>query len=177
MTTVYLIDIADFKRKTLLSQNLNTDRLKAEIALTQEQFLVKELCQDLYDQIISQYPDSLSVANTALLPYIQDYLVFKSWSRYLVSANLVSGPQGLRVMRDSTADKPESQEMLAVQRQAQSDANFYQDKLINFLIKNEDTYTLWRDSICNCSPNRRPVNGNRFSKVGSQRSEKPIHWT
>ena len=177
MTTVYLIDIDDFTRRADLSKNINTDKIKAQIGITQEKYAVKMLCQDLYDLVISQYPNGLSPANEALLPYIQDFLVYKTYARYLVSANAHSQPGGMFSMNDSAGTKLTPEEMAPIIAQAQGDANFYQTQLQNFLVKNEDDYPLWKDSICQCGRNRRPVNLNRFSKVGSKGSETQIRWT
>ena len=177
MTTTYLIDIEDFKRRADLSQNLNTDKLKAETGITQEKYGVKILCQNLYDEIIGEYPSDLSVANTSLLPFIQDFLIYKSYARYLEAANLLATPSGMRVQRDTTSDVASEDQMTRIIRRAHSDANFYQDKLVNFLIKNEDDYPLWKDSACNCGTNLRPLNRNRFSTVHRKSNSVPIKWT
>lgn len=177
MTTIYLISTTDFQRRANVSQNINTNRLKESIGIVQEMYGKKLLCVDLYDEIISEYPDSLSVANTALLPYIQDFLIYKSYSRYLETANVLMTPAGARTQIDDTSSIVSDEQMKILIRQADNDANYYQDQLINFLIKNEDTYTLWKDSICNCNDNRRPVNLNRYSKVGTSVSYSPIKWT
>ena len=173
----YLIDIEDFRRKADISQNLNTDRLNANIGPTQDQFAVKVLCNELVAELLSQLPDGLSAANTTLMPYVKNFLIYKTYSRYLVGANLMATPSGMRVQSDTTSDPASNQQMVALQRQADNDANFYQDQLINFLKENETDYPLWEDSICNCYSNRRAVNGNVFSKVGSQDRRQVIKWT
>lgn len=177
MTTVYLIDIDDFTRRADLSKNIDTDKIKESIGITQEMYGTKMLCKDLYNEIISQYPSDLSTANTALLPFIQDYLVYKTYIRYLISANVHSTPSGMFTANDSSATKASPEEMSPIISRAHADANYYQDELQNFLIKNEDDYPLWKDSICYCGKNRRPVNLNRFSKVGSKVSETRIRWS
>lgn len=177
MTSTYLIDISDFKRRADISQTINTDKLKAQIGITQEKYAVKILCQNLYNEIIGEYPDSLSPANTALLPFIQDFLIYKTYDRYLVSSNILPTPSGMRVQTDTTSDAASEDQMKSLRGQANSDANFYQDKLVNFLIKNVDDYPLWKNSNCNCNPTNRPINGNKISRVGRSTSSVPIRWT
>lgn len=177
MTSTYLIDIDDFKRRADISQNLDTNKLKASIGITQEKYIVKILCQNLYNEIIGEFPDSLSAANTALLPFIEDFLIYKTYTRYLKGSNLLATPSGMRVQTDTTSTVATDDQMTEVIREAHSDANFYQDKLVNFLIKNEDDYPLWKASICNCGTSKRPVNANRFSTIGKKASRTRIKWT
>jgi len=177
MTTVYLIDIEDFKRRADISQGLNTDKLKGDIGITQEKFVVKILCQKLYNEIIGEFPDSLSTVNTALLPLIQDFLVYKTYTRYLKGANTFSTPVGMRVQTDTTSDVASDDQMKSLRGEALSDANHYQEQLVNFLIKNVDDYPLWKDSVCNCATSARPVNANVFSRVGKSGKTQVIRWT
>jgi hypothetical protein len=177
MTTVYLIDIEDFKRRADISQTINTNKLKAEIGITQEKYGVKILCQNLYNEIIGQYPSNLSAANTLLLPLIQDFLIYKTYARYLIGANIMATASGMRVQSDTTSTVADEDQMRALRGEANSDADFYQDKLVNFLIKNETDYPLWASSNCNCSPSIRPINGNKLSAIGRKGSQTPIRWT
>lgn len=174
----YLITIDDFKRKADLSANIHTDKIKAQIGPTQEMFVLKILCQELYDELIEEFAASdLSEANTDLLPYVKDFLIYKTYSRYTVTANVSSTAAGFVSHKDDISEIANPDQMKAIRMQAESDANFYQDRLVNFLKKNEDTYTLWRDSQCNCNPSIRPLGLNRISKVGTSRQYTPIKWT
>lgn len=175
---IYLISIDDFKRKADLSQNLHTDKLKACIGIIQEQYAVKLLCRDLYDEIISQIETPpMSDANTALLPYIKDFLIYKTYARYTVGANLLATPAGFRVSANAIDEPASAADMENIRSQANQDANFYQEQLLNFLIENEDDYPLWKNSTCNCNSNLRPQGMNKITVVGSSRSATPIKWT
>jgi hypothetical protein len=173
----YILSIEDFKRKADISANLNTDKLKAQIGPTQDQFAYKILCNELLAEILSQLPNDLSVANTALMPYLKNYLVYKTYARYLVGSNVMATAAGMRVQIDSTSEAADEKQMAAIRKQAENDANFYQDTLVNFLIKNEDDYPLWKDSICNCNRNSITQRQNMFSKVGTSVQKTPIKWS
>lgn len=173
----YILSIEDFKRKADISANLNTDKLKAQIGATQDQFAYKILCNELLAEILSQLPDDLSEANEALMPYLKNYLIYKTYARYLVGANLMATAAGMRVQIDATSDAANDKQMAEVRKQAENDANFYQDTLVNFLIKNEDDYPLWKDSICNCNRNSMTQRQNMFSKIGSSIQKTPIRWS
>jgi hypothetical protein len=177
MAATYILTIDDFLAKADLSQNINTNKLNANIGVVQDVFGRKVLCNQLVDELLSQLPNSLTDANEALLPYVKNFLIYKTYSDYLIGANLMSTPAGMRVQIDTTSDQASDKSMVAIQRRADGRADFYQDQLINFLKENEDDYPLWKASICNCYGNRRPQNGNVFSRVGSQDRRVDIDFT
>jgi hypothetical protein len=175
---IYLISIEDFKRKADISQNLHTDKLKACIGIVQEQYAVKILCQDLYDEIIDQTETPpMSEYNTELLPYVKDFLIYKAYARYTVGGNLLATAAGFRVAKNDIDDPASSAEMENIRSLANQDANFYQERLVNFLIKNVDNYPLWKNSICNCGKDLRPQGMGKISAIGSTNSVTPIKWT
>jgi len=177
MPATYILTIDDFLAKADISQNLNTNKLNANIGVVQDVFGRKVLCNQLVNELLAELPISLSTANLALIPYVRNFLIYKTYSDYLVGANLMSTPAGMRVQIDGTSDAASDKAMVALQRQADNRADYYQDQLINFLKENKDDYPLWRDSICNCYGNRRPQNGNVFSRVGSQDRSVDIDFT
>jgi len=177
MVTTYILSIEDFTNRADITVNIKTDKLKGYIGVVQEKFAVKILCQALYDQLLTEIAaGTLTTANTALLPFLKDYLIYKTYSRYLLNAPILSTPGGLRVQVDATSE-PASDKLIAeIMRQSDGDANFYQDLLVNFLDCNVDDYPLWEGTVCDCNKNR-TVKGNSFSKIGSSTGRIPIRWT
>lgn len=175
--SAYILSIEDFTNKEDITINIQTSKLKGYISVIQEQFGVKVLCQALYDEILGQLPDSLSTANTALMPYLKDYLIRKTYARYLLNANAISTPAGIRVQVDATSEAASDKYIAELMRAAENDANFYQDALINFLDCNSSDYPLWEGTICDCNKQSRPSKGNSFSKIGSSKGVVPIKWT
>ena len=175
--TTYILDISDFTNRADITVNIQTAKLKGYIGVIQEQFAVKIQCQALYDQILTEIAAStLTTANTALLPYLKDYLIYKTYSRYLLNANVMSTPGGLRVQTDATSDPASDKQVAEIMRQSDNDANFYQDKLVNFLDCNSSDYPLWEDTICDCSQSR-TSKGGVFTKVGGSKGRVRIDWT
>ncbi|NEO72146.1 DUF6712 family protein [Moorena sp. SIO3H5] len=177
MATVSLVDITDFRERVILSQNLNSDRIKIASNLVQEKQLQRILCTQLYDEILSEYPDNLSPANEALMPFIKDFLVFRSYYEYVATGNIQSTPAGFRIANPTDSVAASSEDLQSLGGKALSDANYYQDQLINFLVKNEDNYPLWKNSSCNCPADLRPYLRNKFSGIGSPFGYTPIQDT
>jgi hypothetical protein len=175
---VQLIDITDFTGKADLAANTLSEKVTSFIAITQDTFLPAFICNELYEQIQQEYstPAYMSPENLALLPYIKNYLVYKTYARYLVSSNAISTAAGIRVTKDSISDPASDQMMSRLIKQAEKDANFYQDKLIAFLERNQNDYPLWKDSLCGCS-DRYVNNLNTFSGIGGKYKPKQIRFT
>lgn len=176
-TTTYILSIEDFANRADITINIQTAKLKSYMGVIQEQFALKILCQALYDQLLVEIAaDSLTAANTALMPYLKDYLIYKTYERYLLNANALSTPGGIRVQSDATSEPASDKYIAELMRQADNDANFYQDKLVNFLDINYLDYPLWADTICDCSKGR-TTKGNSFSKIGGSKGVTKIRWT
>lgn len=174
--STYIITLTDFKTRAMLSQNINTDRLKAEIGPVQDTFAIKILCNDFYNEVLSAISGTAVPVITTLLPRLRDYLVYKTYAEYLVSANILMTPAGARVSIDATSAEATDKQVSEMIAQAERRANMYQDRLVNFLELNQDDYPTWRDSICNCLPRRTNLN-NQFSLVGNNRRKAEINLT
>lgn len=172
----YIVTQDDFINRANLSANLYTPRFKQESGIEQERFAVKILCSALYDQLLIEIAsDTLTANNNALMPFLKDYLVFKIYSSYLVDGNLLATASGMRTQIDSTSEKATEEEMARAISKAQSRANFYEQKLLNFLECNKDNYPLWKDTICACQGVVKKAN--KFSKIGKSRGKTKINWT
>lgn len=177
MVTTYILSIEDFTNRADITINIQTAKLKTYIGVVQEQFAVKILCQALYDQLLTEIAaGTLTTENTALLPFLKDYLIYKTYSRYLLNANAMSTPGGIRVQVDATSEPASDKFISELMRQSDGDANFYQDLLVNFLDCNVNDYPLWKDTVCDCNKSR-ATKGNTFSKIGSSTDKVRIFWT
>jgi len=175
----YIITTEDFQRRADLSNNIRTDKIQAHIGPVQEISGRKVLCEDLYNEVLSVIANDIT-DNTPvndLLPHLKDFLVYKTYREYLVTAGITMTPMGARVQVDATSDAATDKQLAEIQRQAGNRANYYQDRLINFLEINISDYPQWAASICNCSPNRRTVKNNTFSVIGSASRKVNIEWT
>lgn len=167
MVTTYILSILDFTNRADITNNIDTAKLKSYLGVIQEKFAKKILCKTLYDQLLTQISGTLSTANTTLLPYVKDYLIYKTYSRYLLNAGALSTPAGIRTMSEPTSTPASVEYIGALIKQSDGDANFYQDELVNFLKNNEDDYPLWASSSCGCGTLTK--NNNQFSKVGRKK--------
>ena len=175
--SIFIVTLQDFLTRTLISRNVNTDKLKTEISSTQEKYGRKILCEDFYTEVLNVVAGTASsaVINT-LLPYIRDFLVYKTYARYLVSSPVSMTPAGARVQVDPNSNPASDKQYGEMIAQAKNDANYYQDRLVNFLELNEDNYPTWKNSICNCG-DKRVKTLNKLSLVGNVRRDTPITWT
>lgn len=176
--STYIITITDFKSRADLSENILTAKLQAQIAPAQEQFAIKILCRDFYTEVLAHVAGTtVTAVITTLLPFLRDFLVYKTYARYLVGAPIIMSPAGQRTQIDTTSDLASDKLISEQIALARNDANFYQDTLVNFLTLNADDYPTWRDSICGCDDDRRVKNNNQFSIVGKTRQKTRIDWT
>ena len=89
----------------------------------------------------------------------------------------MSTAEGLRVSSSEVSEQASPEQMAAVVGLGEGRANFYQDRLVNFLSLNADDYPTWRDSICGGCSDRRVKANNQFSLVGGNRPETRIEFT
>jgi len=177
MVSTYIITVSDFTSRADVSQNVITQKLQAQIAPVQEMYGIKVLCREFYAEVIDVVSgNTTSAPITALLPYLKDFLVYKTYAEYLVGAGVMMTPAGARVQVSQTDEAASDKQIGELIAQAQNRANFYQDTLVNFLTLNVDDYPTWEDSICGCG-DRRVKNNNQFSIIGANRKTQDIRWT
>jgi len=174
---VYILSIEDFKDRADITENIQTQKLKTWLGVVQEKYAIKILCDAFYNEILDQIEaDSLTTSNTALLPFLKDYLIFKVYKRYILGAGVLTTTAGLRVQSDDTTEQISDVRMGELIGQANGDANYYQDTLVNFLTCNKNDYPVWRDSQCGCGK-KRTFKVNNFSKIGGSKGKVRIKWT
>ncbi|MDA1120880.1 MAG: hypothetical protein O2887_10400 [Bacteroidetes bacterium] len=173
--STYLITTADFTSRADLSGNILTSKIQAQIGPVQEIYGIKILCREFYDEVIAAQTTP-TAAITAMMPYLKDFLVYKTYAEYLVGASGMMTPSGMRVQTDTTSEPASDKMVSEVMRQASNRANFYQDTLINFLTLNVLDYSTWEDSMCGCG-DRRVTKNNQLSIIGTNKTRTPIEWT
>ncbi len=175
--STYIITTEDFQSRADLSENILTAKIQAQIGPVQDAYAIKILCNEFYAEVLASISGPAVVVITTLLPFLKDFLVYKTYAEYLVTAPIMMTASGQRTQVDTTSDIA-SPDLIGGQiAQAERRANLYQDRLVNFLTLNAEDYPTWRDSQCGCNPNLRTINNNQFSIVGKSRSETPIEWT
>lgn len=176
--TTYILTSSDFTDRADISPNIKTNLLKQHLGVTQEKYAVKILCLEFYQEVLDVVAGTTVNADiTALLPFIKDYLIYKTYARYLLYANQRSSAAGVRTVAEPVSTAASDKILSEMIASAKSDANFYQDQLVNYLECNEDLFPTWKDSICDCSSNRRTKGLNKLSRVGSSKKITPIKWT
>jgi hypothetical protein len=157
----------DFKDRVDLSDNVLSKYIIPNIASVQDRYIKKILCKDFYDELIVQIDNSsLTTANDTLVEdYIKPAMVFRSYARYLATANIFSTPSGFRKFREDNSDSAEAADMSAFLNQANSDATFYERELFEYLENNLDDYPTYRDE-CKCS-NIKALSNFKITAIGS----------
>ncbi len=176
--STYIITISDFESRADISENVLTAKIQAQIGPAQEQFGIKILCRDFYAEVLAHIDGTtVTAVITTLLPFLRDFLVYKTYARYLVGAPIMMTATGQRTQLDETSEIAPDKLIAEQIALARNDANFYQDTLVNFLTLNADDYPTWRDSICGCDDKRRTENNNQFSLIGRNKRATRIDWT
>ena len=179
--TTYILSIDDFTSRQDLSKTIKQTDLQQYFGITQERYATKMLCQKTYEELIDQLSQGgeayLTPEYQALLPFLKDYLVYKTMARYYANANYKSTTAGIRAHTDTISVAPTVDAMKALIDQAKQDAEYYRDQLQNFLIKNQDDYPLWKESNCYCGGNFTKGGGGQI-RFGKNRFNKTVvKWT
>lgn len=155
----------DFKDRVDLSDNVLSKYIIPNIAMVQDRYIRKIICKDFYDELITQIDGGTLTADNQTLvdDYIKPAMVFRSYSRYLPTANTFSTPAGFRRFRDDNSESAEAADMQASINQANSDSNFYEKELYDFLENNLDDYPTYRDN-CKCA--KKVLSGFKITSIG-----------
>lgn len=175
---IYILDINDFVGKSDITSYIETDRLTQYLGIVQEKSCLEVLCRRTYNELISQLESGgeggLDANYTSLLPYVKNFLIYRTVERYVINADFISTNAGFRKHTDEVSEGLTNAEKDILIKQAQSDSTFYKNELINFLDDNKDNFPLWAESQCSCTKFH-PVQNIRFSK--NLKNKKKINWT
>jgi len=104
-----LITIEELRTYVDLPGNLESTYITPRIAEAQIQFVEGMIGPDFYNELTAQYPDGLSYANLAFLPYLKPIIAFRTYQLYLLSDGMFNTPMGLRTYGEDNST-PISQE-------------------------------------------------------------------
>jgi hypothetical protein len=131
--------------------SLNENDKKYNMCLEEaEEDLKDVLGVEFYDQIVSQYPSTLSADNNALYnPYIKKFLAWQTYYIYLKFANVNATPTGIRSFDDDNSTLASDIQMFSLEKNVKARADKYRFAIINFLkesqVNDEDKYPLWEE--------------------------------
>lgn len=181
-TSTYILDINDFTSRADLSSFIDVNRINQVLGITQEKSCLFILCKEMYDEIIDQLAQGggeetyLDAKYVTLMPFLKDFLVYESMIRYVQLGGYTSTAGGIKKATDDFSENLTNTERGELLNIYQNDAAYYQDQLVAFLDDNRDTYTLWKDSRCDCNRfSTKPGNGIRFNNKSGQHPR--IKWT
>lgn len=157
-----LINYQYLKLETDISQNVPETELDNPIKRSQE-MLEMVIGTDLYNEIISQYPNSFTAANTTLMTYIKPFLAWQGYQFWLPKANFKTHASGLRVHEEDNSRSATDAEMANLIRDAKMWCQTKKEKLVQFLEDNCSTYPLYD---CNCGSTKRTGTGFHITGVG-----------
>ena len=182
-TNTYILSITDFTTRADLSAYIRTDRLRQFFGIVQEQACLQVICKEMYDEIIDQLAQGgeqyLEPEYSVLLPYLKDFLVYKTMIRYVQTGGYFSTAGGIKKQIDQVSENLSGSERSELTQIYKNDAAYYQDQLIGFLHANEDDYPLWKDSRCNCYRKYATAPGNSVRFAGKKKEDDPnrIRWS
>lgn len=146
-----LIPIAYLNEACFLS--LNEDDKKYNMCIENaEDDLSDVLGGQFFDEIVTQYPSTLSTDNATLYEdYIKKYLAWNTYYIYLGFAQVNSTPTGIRAFNDENSSLASDIQMHALEKNVLANAVKYKQKLINFLcLEKEKDSTKYPLYHCQC---------------------------
>lgn len=159
-----LINYQYLRNEADLSQNIPDKELDNPIKRSQE--MLEMLIGDaLYAEIVGQFPNSFTAANTTLFPYIKKFLAWQAKQFWLPKANFKDTKAGIRIMQEDNSVAADSKDMAELIRDAKMWAQTQKEKLVQFLETNYATYPLYP---YNCNTNKRTGTGFHITSVGGK---------
>ncbi len=159
-----LINYQYLRLEVDISQNVPDKELDNPIKRAQE-MLEMLIGSGLYDEIISEFPNSFSAANTTLFPYVKKFLAWQAYQFWIPKANFKDTRSGFRVMREDNSDAATEKDMATLIRDIKMWAQTQKEKLVQFLEDNCTTYPLYD---CECGNKKRTGTGFHITSVGKK---------
>ncbi len=146
-----LIPLSYLNEACFLSTNIDAKKLQMALNMAQEDFS-DLIGSSMYDEILSQYPDSLTTANATLYEgYIKNHLAWTTYYNHLKFSQSESTPTGERQHTDENSTILDDVKLFSKEKNVRNTAKRYADRMINFLIlsrsKDSTSYPKW---IGNC---------------------------
>lgn len=146
-----LINYQYLKSETDISQNVDDEELDNPIKRAMES-LMMALGEDLYNEIITQYPSTLSAANSTLYNnHIKKYLAWQAHEYWITKANYKITRSGIRVHTEENSVVPTDAQLAAIYKDAKEQSFKYRNFMINYIERNISNYPLYSGSCNNNS--------------------------
>jgi hypothetical protein len=155
------------RKEVDITDNVPDKELDNPIKRSQE-MLEMIIGSDLYDEIYSQYPNSLSAANTTLMTYIKKFMAWQAYQFWIPKANFKDTRSGFRVMVEDNSVAATEKDMATLIRDVKSWAQTQKEKLVQFLEDNYASYPLYDYS---CNSNKRAGTGFHITAVGKHKKD------
>ena len=128
-----LIPLSYLNEACFLSLNIDAKKFQMVLKLAQED-LRDVLGTEFYDEIVSQYPSSLSTDNAALYEdYLKDFLAWQTYLHHLKFSQSESTPTGERQFKDDNSELLAGVNLWSKEKNIQNTANRYKNKIVNYL--------------------------------------------
>lgn len=157
-----LINYQYLRNEVDISQNIPDKELDNPIKRAQEmlEMLIKT---PLYNELISQYPNSFSLENTTLMPYVQKFLAWQAYQFWIPKANFKDTKSGFRIMQEDNSVAATEKDMATLIRDIKMWAQTQKEKLVQFLEDNSNNYPLYEE---HCNTSKRTGTGFHITSVG-----------
>jgi hypothetical protein len=152
-----LMTPAYFKRHTVTDENVNSEYITPLIELCQDTFVQELLGTGLYDELLSQIPNSLSSNNQTLMNKVLPAMKWWVEAKLIRRITYKMGNVGMKEFEDENYLTPTSNTIDSMESEYMNWAEYYANRVTLFLIENSTTYPLFDnpgDGIDKVHPNR-----------------------
>jgi hypothetical protein len=147
-----LINYQYLKTETDISQNIDDEELDNPIKRAMES-LMMVLGEDLYNELLDQYPGALSVSNSTLYNnHIKKYLAWQAYEYWITKANYKFTRSGIRIHTEENSTLPTDAQIAALYKDAKEQASKYRSFMLNYINRNINNYPLYQNN-CNVNSN------------------------
>jgi len=147
---IYLVSIAEFQQETAVNGFTEEFNNKVQVSIYNAQKRLKAiLCDDEYDSLLANFQaSSLTTAQTALLPYAQEFVVWEAYRMYIPVDGVHSTEAGYRTFNDENSTAVPKEVLKQLSEYAEEQVNHFKAELLYFLKQNIDDYPDYKDSNC-----------------------------
>ena len=148
---ILLINIADVRKLTNLTKNVDSARYKQYIISAQNIQLKNIIGSEcLTDLLNAKCSGTLDQYQTALLDLVKPFLINSSFSKYVYSSPVLSTAEGLVKMEGDNITHLTNQEKKQEFSFYDGNANAYQEQIIELLESDKENYPCYHSNGC-CS--------------------------
>lgn len=168
--TAFIPTTTEFEKYQRISKSRRLFKIVAqEFELVDIRYIIPTICQELYDELKTQIAaDTLTADNKILLGYIKKVVAPFALKQSIPYININVEVGGLKFYKEDTGIKKSEQASdEAIDffvKSLDTKGQDYVRQLKKFLLKNLDTYPLFRDSTCNKQKNECQKNQNQYRR-------------